>query len=137
MYQLLADVVLLLHLAVVVFVIGGLLAIVTGNLLGWSWVNALSFRLLHLAAIAFIVVQSWLGQDCPLTVLESWLRLKAGSAAYTGGFIEHWVHRLMFFQAPGWVFTVVYSLFGTLVAATWWYFPPRRSASIASPKGRS
>jgi hypothetical protein len=39
-YQLLADVVLVTHFAVVLFVIGGLVAIVAGNRYGWPFVNA-------------------------------------------------------------------------------------------------
>jgi hypothetical protein len=126
MYQALADAVLLLHLAVVVFVVGGLLAIVAGRLASWRWVDALWFRIAHLAAIGFVVVQAWLGQTCPLTTLESWLRVQAGTAGYSAGFIEHWVQAILFYEAPGWVFTVLYSVFGLLVAATWWAFPPRR-----------
>jgi hypothetical protein len=125
-YQLLADIVLAAHFAVVAFVVGGLLAVVAGNLAGWRWVNALGFRLAHLAAIAFVVAESWLGIVCPLTSLEAWLRGNARQGAYSGGFIEHWLQRLLYYDAPGWVFTVAYTLFGLAVLATWRYFPPRR-----------
>lgn len=129
MYLFLADAVLLLHLAVVLFVVGGLFAVLVGNWRltpGWRWVNTWGFRLLHAAAIGFVVVQAWLGEACPLTVLESWLRREAGAAGYSGGFIEYWVHQVLFYDAPAWVFTVVYTLFGAAVAAAWWRFPPRR-----------
>jgi hypothetical protein len=127
-YQLLADAVLLLHFGVIVFVVGGLVAVVAGNLRGWRWVNARWFRLAHLAAIAFIVAQSWLGRLCPLTTLESWLRVKAGSTPYAGSFMENWIQRIIFFEAPMWVFAAAYTAFGILVIASWWYFPPRRRA---------
>ena len=68
--QLLADIVLVLHFAVVLFVVGGLVLILAGNLIGWRWVNSLWFRLLHLAAIAIVVAEAWLGITCPLTTLE-------------------------------------------------------------------
>ena len=123
-YRMLADAVLTLHVAVVLFVIGGLLVVVVGNLRNWHWVNALWFRLAHLAAIGFVVVQSWLGQICPLTTLEMWLRARAGASTYGGGFIEHWMQRLLYHDAPAWVFVLVYSLFGLLVVASWFYFPP-------------
>lgn len=125
-YRLLADAVLLLHFGVVVFVVAGLAAIVFGNLRGWRWVNGLWFRLAHLAAIGVVVVQSMLGRLCPLTVLESWLREQAGGAGYDRSFVEHWVQRVLFHEAPFWVFTVAYSVFGLLVLAAWWRFPPRR-----------
>jgi hypothetical protein len=125
--SLLADAVLLLHLGVVCFVVGGLGAVVVGNLLGWRWVNRWWFRVAHLGAIAFVVLQAWLGATCPLTSLERWLREQAhGVRSYQGGFIEHWVGTLLFYQAPLWVFTVAYTVFGALVIASWVRWPPRR-----------
>lgn len=125
-YQLLADVVLLLHFGVVLFVVGGLILVVAGNMRGWDWVNHLWFRLTHVAAIGVVVAQAWLGQICPLTTLESWLREQAGSPSYSQSFIEHWVERILFYQAPFWIFTLAYTGFGLLVLAAWWYFPPRK-----------
>jgi hypothetical protein len=123
-YDTLANLVLLLHTTIVLFVVAGLVLIAAGNAAGWRWVNGWWFRGLHVAAIATVVAQSWAGITCPLTTLESWLRRQAGSAAYDTGFIEHWLHRLLYYEAPGWVFTIVYSLFGMLVVASWWRFPP-------------
>jgi hypothetical protein len=126
-YQLLADTVLVVHFAVVVFVVGGLVVVVMGNWLGWRWVNGWWFRLAHLGAIAFVAVQAWLGELCPLTTLESWLRVRAGASGYTKSFIEHWVQRVIFYEAPFWVFALAYTIFALLVLAAWRYFPPTRS----------
>ena len=123
-YQLLADAVLTLHFSIVAFVVGGLVLTVAGNFVAWRWVNDLGFRLAHLAAIAIVVLQAWLGVICPLTSLEMWLRAKARATTYGGSFIEHWVQRLLYYEAPSWVFTLAYSLFGLLVAIVWWRFPP-------------
>lgn len=125
-YPLLADLVLVLHFGVVLFVVGGLAAIVAGNLLSWAWVNRWWFRAAHLGAIGVVVLESWLGIACPLTELEWWLRSRAGAPLQAQGFIAHWLQRLMFFEAPGWVFGFAYTLFGLLVAAAWWRFPPGR-----------
>ena len=124
-YQLLADAVLSLHVALVLFVVGGLVLIIAGNLAGWRWVNVLWFRLAHLGAITIIVLESWLRLACPLTALEMWLRAQAHARTYTGSFIEHWLQRLLYYDAPGWVFTLAYTLFGLLVVASWLYFPPK------------
>ena len=124
-YQLLADLVLSLHVLVVVFVVGGLAFVIVGNLRGWRWVNALWFRLAHLGAIGVVVAEAWFGLVCPLTSLENWLRRNARTSAYDGSFIEYWLQRLLYYEAPSWVFTVGYSLFALAVAATWWAFPPR------------
>jgi hypothetical protein len=125
-WQALADAVLLLHLAIVVFVVGGLAAILIGHARGWGWVRGIAFRLAHLGAIGIVVGESWFGITCPLTTLESWLREQAGGATYQRGFIEHWVQRMLFYDAPPWVFVLAYSVFGALVVAAWWYVPPRR-----------
>ncbi len=131
-YSSFADAVLVLHFSVVLFVIGGLIAIPLGNMLRWRWVNGLRFRLLHASAIVVITAQAWLGQHCPLTLLEAWLREQAGEALrYEVSFIQHWLERLMYFQAPLWVFAVLYTAFGGVVALAWWRYPPRSNGSAS------
>ncbi|MFN3580160.1 MAG: DUF2784 domain-containing protein, partial [Pseudomonas sp.] len=82
---------------------------------------------LHLLIIAVVVAEAWLGIVCPLTTLEMWLRSQAGADTYGGGFIQYWFQQLLYYDAPEWVFILLYSLFGALVLASWWVFPPRRS----------
>ncbi len=125
-YRLLADVVLTLHVAFVVFVVGGLVLVIVGNLLGWQWVNALWFRLIHLGTIAVVAAEAWLGAACPLTTFEMWLRAMAQDTIFEGSFLEYWLQRFLYYEAPAWVFIVAYSLFGLLVVAAWWRFPPQR-----------
>lgn len=128
LYQTLADTVLALHVAFVAFVIAGLILIVAGNLLGWRWVNVWWFRLLHLAAIVTVVAESWGGMICPLTTFEMWLRARAHEPVYGGDFVEHWLQRILYYDAPPWVFTTAYTLFAIAVVAAWWRFPPRRGS---------
>ena len=130
----LADAVLALHLALVVFVVGGLVLTVAGNLAGWRWVNRPALRLLHAAAIATVVAEAWFGLTCPLTTLEMWLRRRAGAETYGGGFVEHWLQWLLYYDAPAWVFVTLYTFFGLLVAATWWYFPPAWNSTSNRPR---
>lgn len=127
--RLLADTVLILHFGIVVFVVAGLALVIVGNQRGWPWVNAWWFRLVHLLAIGIIVAQAWLGRVCPLTTLESSLRAKAGSTPYSGSFVEHWVQRILYYDAPAWLFALAYTCFGLLVAAAWWRYPPRSRRS--------
>ncbi len=126
MYLLLADLILALHVSIVLFVVGGQALILLGGPLGWAWVRRAGFRFLHLALMGFIVVQTWLGQLCPLTVWEQDLRRAAGQAGYAESFIEHWLARLIFFEAPWSVFVAAYSAFFVLVLLSWWRWPPRR-----------
>lgn len=120
-----ADALLVLHTLFVVFVVGGLLLVVAGGLNHWSWVRNPWFRLAHLAAIVVVVLQAWLGRACPLTVWEMTLRIRGGQAAYESTFISHWLGRLLYYQAPDWVFALVYTVFGVMVLACWWFIRPR------------
>lgn len=126
-YRHLADAVLVLHVAVVLFNVGALMLVLIGAHRGWLWVRNMTFRLLHLAAISYVVITTWLGIDCGLTVLEQWLRMRAGQATYNDDFIVHWLSRALFFEAPPWVFIAIYTAFGLLVLWSWISVPPRRA----------
>lgn len=121
-----ADAVLLLHVLFVVFVIAGLLLILLGNALAWSWVRNWWFRITHLAAIVVVVLQAWLGVICPLTTLEMALRREAGDATYAGTFISHWLESILYYQAPAWVFAVSYTAFAALVVLSWFWVRPKK-----------
>ncbi|HET7159517.1 MAG TPA: DUF2784 domain-containing protein [Burkholderiales bacterium] len=118
-----ADVVLVLHFAFVLFVVGGLVAIWCGAALRWQWVRDRRFRLAHLAAILFVTAEALAGIACPLTVWEDALR---GTSTDTS-FIARWVHSVMFYQLPEWMFTLAYAVFAAIVALTFWFVPPRRA----------
>ena len=127
-----ADTVLLLHVLVVAFNIFGLVFIFAGKFLTWSWVRNPWFRLIHLLLIAVVVLQSWLSMVCPLTSIEAALRSRAGEAHYSGAFIAHWLEQLLYYQAPPWVFTTAYTLFGLIVFASWYWVRPRRFGNRVS-----
>jgi hypothetical protein len=63
---------------------------------------------------------------CPLTEWESRSRLAAGGSAYSSSFIQHWLHQILFYDFEAWVFTVVYTVFGILVVASWLLVPPEQ-----------
>ena len=124
-YLVVADTVLLIHALFVAFVILGLLLVLAGGLLHWSWVRNRRFRIAHLAAIVIVVLQSWLSIICPLTLWEMNLREKAGDTTYPGSFVAHWLETLLYYRAPEWVFIVVYTVFGALVVVSWFWVRPR------------
>jgi hypothetical protein len=73
--------VVVVHAAFVVFVVVGGLLVARWPRMAW----------LHLPAVAWGVAIELLGWMCPLTPLENGLRERAGSSAYQGDFIEHYV----------------------------------------------
>ena len=123
-YRYTADALLIIHTAFIAFVVFGLVFILIGVYKKWRWTRNPWFRTLHLAAIVTVVIQTWLGIACPLTVWENYFREKAGDTVYPVPFIEHWLHQFIFFEADPWIFTLCYSLFGALVLAVWIIEPP-------------
>jgi len=125
-FLLAADIILLLHVLFVAFVLIGLLLILVGKVRAWSWVRNPWFRLIHLAAISVVMVQSWLGLICPLTTLEMALRSQAGDTVYSGSFLSHWLESILYYQVPSWIFVLCYMAFGAAVVASWFWIRPRR-----------
>ena len=85
-YWLLANAVLLLHLAFILFVVAG------GLLVAWKprliW--------LHLPAAIWGALIEFMGWICPLTPLENHFRRLSGESGYAGGFIEHYLLPLIY-----------------------------------------
>ena len=78
-YRLLADLVVLIHLAFIVFV-------ALGAILAWRWPYLVWA---HVPVVAWAVAIVAIGFTCPLTPLEKLLRRRAGGEAYEGGFITY------------------------------------------------
>ena len=127
-----ADVVLLLHLAFVLFVVAGLPLVWIGAAAGWPWVRCPAFRLAHLAAIGFVTLESLLGMVCPLTVWEDALR----GVSRERSFVARWIHVLIYYDLPEYVFTLAYVAFAALVALTWWLVPPLRGRRRGGTQAR-
>jgi hypothetical protein len=80
LYRVLANAVVVHALFIVFIVLGGFLA------WRWHWV-----ALAHVPCAVWGVLIEYNGWICPLTPLESSLRIRAGQQGYSGGFIEHYL----------------------------------------------
>jgi len=85
-YRLLADLVLLVHLAFIVFVVFGGLLVVRRPLVAW----------LHIPAVIWGAYIEFFDGPCPLTPMENHFRRLGGQAGYSGGFIEHYVTAIIY-----------------------------------------
>lgn len=117
-----ADALLVLHFAIVVFIVGGLILTWIGGALGWAWVRNPWFRYLHLGAIAFVALEAIIGVACPLTVWEDLLR----GGARAESFVGRWVRYFLYYRAPEWVFTALYVAWTAATVVTLRLVPPRR-----------
>jgi polyferredoxin len=121
---LVADALLVVHFLIAAFIVAGLVLVWLGAAIGWRWIRNPWFRYLHLAAIALVAAEALLGIACPLTVWEDLLR----GGVRPESFVARWVHRLLYYRAPEWVFTAAYALWTVATLLTLWLVPPRRRA---------
>lgn len=85
-YTVLADLVVLVHLAFVLFVVGGGLLVVKWPKLAWF----------HLPAAAWGAIVEFTGWICPLTPVENWLRVRGGETGYEQDFLSHYLLPLLY-----------------------------------------
>ena len=121
-YRLLADVVVVAHLAFIAFVLAGGMLVLARP--GFAWI--------HLPAVAWAAYAELTSTICPLTPLENILRTRAGQAGYEGGFVEHYLIPLIY--PPGLTSStqcvlgvIVIVLNAAIYAAVWWRVARRRS----------
>jgi Protein of Unknown function (DUF2784) len=121
----LADAVLVLHVAVVAFVIFGQIAIIVGGAFGAQSICNFWFRATHISLIVFIALETTVGATCPLTWLEQLMRRNAGQPTYSESFVQHWLAPLIFFDAPWWAFLALYVFTALVVISLWFLVPPK------------
>lgn len=85
-YWLLADLVVVIHVAFIVFV-------GCGSLLAWRrrWL-----AWFHAPSVTWAVASITIGIPCPLTALEKLLRRLAGESAYGGGFVDQYIEGVVY-----------------------------------------
>lgn len=81
-----ADLVVVVHLLFIGFVVGGVF-------LAWRWPRIVWA---HVPAVVYGALVEFAGFTCPLTLLENDLRRRAGEAGYRGGFIDHYLAKVIY-----------------------------------------
>jgi hypothetical protein len=81
-----ADVVVVIHLLFICFVVGG-------AFLTWRWPRVVW---VHIPVVVYGALVEFAGFTCPLTLLENNLRRRAGEAGYSGGFIDHYLVKVIY-----------------------------------------
>jgi hypothetical protein len=131
----LADLILVVHFGIVLYIVVGQAAICIGWLARWRCVRNPWFRWTHLLAMGVVAAQALVGVICPLTLWENALRREAGDTGrYESTFVQHWIGEWLFFDWEPAVFTAIYLGFFALVALSWWAVPPDRKYSTTGRK---
>jgi hypothetical protein len=134
----LADLVVALHLAIVVYMVAGVVLVLVGWPLDWRWIRAPLFRLPHLGIMGYIVFNAIQGGTCILTQWERSLRIAEGQMRPAPGqpgqfwvyderisFVGRLLRDVLYFEVPQPVLDKVYIAIGVLVVVTLIGAPPR------------
>jgi hypothetical protein len=125
--MLIVDIIMVVHFAFIAFLIGGQVLMMIGYHRNWGWATNRLLRGIHIVCTLYVVVQTWAGQWCPLTLLENRFRQSSGQQIYSSSFIQDWIGRLIYYDLPPWVFTVTYTVFGALVLIYWLLLERKRA----------
>ncbi len=117
-----ADALLVIHFLIAGFIVVGLVLVWIGALARWNWIRNPWFRYLHLAAIVFVAAEALLGYACPLTIWEDLLR----GGVRPDSFVGRWIYRLLYYNAPEWLFTTLYVAWAAATLVTFRFVPVRR-----------
>ncbi len=119
-----ADAILYLHVAIILFNVFGLIAVPLGAWRGWSFVRVFWWRALHVASWTLVALQALLNRLCFLTLWQDALMLRVGETPSGGPLVQEWIMRLIFWPLPLWAFTALYAVLWVYVLVLWWRVPP-------------
>ena len=91
-----ADIVLVIHFCVVVFITSGFFLIPIGYTTNWGWTSNVKFRISHSGMMMCVTLETILGITCPLTYLENILR----GINQSESFIGYWIQKFIFWDLP-------------------------------------
>ena len=115
-----ADIVLLFHFAIVIFITFGFFLIPIGYNSNWIWVKNFKLRICHCGMMLFITLETLLGITCPLTIIENNLR----GIHKTTSFISYWINQIIYWDLPSQFFIILYCVFLIWTFLLWKLFPP-------------
>ena len=117
----LADIVLILHFFIVIFITGGFFLIPIGYYYDWSWIKNLKLRLFHCGLMFLVTFETLVGITCPLTSIENNLRGMSNSKS----FISFWVEKIIYWDFPTKFFIFLYFIFLGWTLLMWKIYPPK------------
>ena len=117
----LADIILILHFLVVIFITVGFLLIPIGYNYEWSWIKNFKLRLFHFGLMFIVTFETLVGITCPLTSIENYLRGINNSKS----FISFWIEKIIYWDFPTSFFIFLYFVFLGWTFLMWKIYPPK------------
>ena len=122
MIRLFADIVLVFHFCVVLFITAGFFLIPIGYKFSWRWVRNRKLRIVHCGMMVFVTLETLLGITCPLTWIENSLREINRSQSFVG----YWIEQIIYWEFPTQFFLFLYIVFLGWTVFIWKCCPPQK-----------
>ena len=117
----LADIILILHFLVVIFITVGFVLIPIGYHYDWSWIKNFKLRLFHFCLMFLVTFETVVGITCPLTSIENYLR----GINNNKSFISFWIEKIIYWDFPTSFFMFLYFVFLGWTLLMWKIYPPK------------
>ena len=117
----LADIILILHFLVVIFITVGFLLVPIGYYYDWRWIKNFKLRLFHFGLMFIVTFETLVGITCPLTSIENYLRGINNSKS----FISFWIEKIIYWDFPTSFFIFLYFVFLGWTLLMWEIYPPK------------
>ena len=117
----LADIILILHFLIVIFITVGFLLIPIGYFYDWSWTKNFKLRLFHFGLMFIVTFETLVGITCPLTSIENYLRGINNSKS----FVSFWIEKIIYWDFPTSFFIFLYFVFLGWTLLMWKIYPPK------------
>jgi hypothetical protein len=129
LYKILADLVVLIHFAWILFILWGFILAVCSSISVYvlrtakdrwrTFFDRWIFRTIHLGGIVYVAILAVLGKYCPLTILENELREQYNTElTYPGSFVVHYIEKIVYPEANFLLFvipTIIIAVFTVLM----------------------
>ena len=118
--KLIADIILIFHFSIVIFITFGFFLIPVGYKLNWIWIQNIKLRICHCGMMIIVTFETLLGITCPLTLIENSLR----GINHSTSFISHWINQIIYLNFPSQFFVILYCGVLGWTFLLWKLFPP-------------
>ena len=124
--SLIADIILVSHFFVVIFITFGFFLIPIGYRLEWGWIANRKLRIFHFGMMVLITLETLFGITCPLTSIENSLR----GINQSTSFVAYWIKQIIYWDFPTQFFLIVYGIFLGWTFLMWKLCPPKNAKGV-------
>ena len=121
-----ADLVLIFHFGIVIFITSLFVIIPVGYKFKWNWPRNRKLRSIHLFLIFLVTTETVFGLTCPLTLIEHNLR----GIYISNTFVNSWLQNLLYWNFPKEFFLISYILCLIWTIFMWNRFPPSSKKNL-------